>query len=178
MKNQFLLKYQNSWIKKFQLEVEKIREVLGGPVKDIQHIGSTSIPGMMAKPIIDIGILVDSIEDIPYFVKRLSTIGYSYFLNMSSVERIFLRKGDPIEYHLSIACSKHEFWDRNIMFRDYLTNHPELIEEYIQLKLDNIALTPEIDFKDLSKSKIYNNGKSEFVKKVLDLAKIYNASIS
>lgn len=178
MKNQLLLKYQNSWIKKFQLEMTEIREVLGGLVKDIQHIGSTSIPGMTAKPIIDIAVLVDSVEDISYFIERLSTIGYLYFLDMSSVERIFLRKGDPIEYHLSISCSKYEFWDRNIMFRDCLRNHPELIEEYIQLKLDNIALTPEIDFKDLSKSQIYNNGKGEFVKKVLDLAKIDNESIS
>ena len=171
MKNQALLKYQNSWIEKFELESKKIREVLGDSVKDIQHIGSTSIPGMMAKPIIDIGILVDSIEDISFFVERLNSIGYLYFSTMSSVERIFLRKGSPVEYHLSIACPKHSFWERNIVFRDYLRSHPELIEEYIQLKLKNISIVPEIDFRDLSKSKIYNNGKGEFVQKVLDLAK-------
>lgn len=171
MKNQFLLKYQNSWIEKFELESKKIREVLGDSVKDIQHIGSTSIPGMMAKPIIDIGILVDSIEDISFFVEKLNSIGYLYFSTMSSVERIFLRKGSPVEYHLSIACPKHSFWKRNIVFRDYLRSHPELIEEYVQLKLKNISIVPEIDFRDLSKSQIYNNGKGEFVQKVLDLAK-------
>lgn len=171
MKNQFLLKYQNSWIEKFQLEEKKIREVLNNSIKDIQHIGSTSIPTMTAKPIIDIGVLVDSIEDISFFVEKLSTIGYLYTPAMSSVERIFLRKGNPIEYHLSIACPKHGFWDRNIMFRDYLRDHPELIEEYIQLKLNNISITPEIDFRDLSKSQVYNNGKGEFVQKVLDLVK-------
>ncbi|MDD3778340.1 MAG: GrpB family protein [Patescibacteria group bacterium] len=171
MKNQFLLKYQNSWVEKFQLEEKKIKEVLNNSIKEIQHIGSTSIPGMIAKPIIDIGVLVDSIEDISFFVEKLSIVGYLYFPAMSSVERIFLRKGNPTEYHLSIACPKHGFWDRNIMFRDCLRNHPELIEEYTQLKLNNISITPEIDFRDLSKSQTYNNGKGEFVKKVLDLAK-------
>lgn len=171
MKNQFLLKYQNSWIEKFQLEEKKIKEVLNKSIKEIQHIGSTSIPGMMAKPIIDIGVLVDSIEDIAFFVEKLKSIEYLYDPAMSSVERIFLRKGNPIKYHLSIACPKHSFWERNVVFRDYLRNHPELIQEYIQLKLDNIAITPEIDFRDLSKSQIYNNGKGEFVQKVLDLAK-------
>ncbi|NCC70380.1 GrpB family protein [bacterium] len=171
MKNKFLLKYQNSWVKEFQLEAKKIREILGDSVIDIQHIGSTSIPGMTAKPIVDIGVLVDSIDNIPFFVEKLSSIGYLYFPTMSSVERIFLRKGNPIKYHLSIACPKHSFWNRNIMFRDYLRNHPELTEEYIQLKLNNISITPEIDFGDLSKSQAYNNGKGEFVQKVLDLAK-------
>lgn len=171
MKNQFLIKYQNSWVEKFQLEEKKIKEALNNSIKEIQHIGSTSIPGMIAKPIIDIGVLVDSIEDISFFVKKLSVVGYLYFPDMSSVERIFLRKGSPIEYHLSIACPRHSFWDRNIMFRDYLRNHPESIKEYIQLKLNNISITPEIDFRDLSKSQVYNNGKSGFVQKVLDLAK-------
>jgi len=171
MKNQFLLKYQSSWIEKFQLEEKKIREVLNDLIKDIQHIGSTSISGMTAKPIIDIGVLVDSIEDVSFFVEKLSAIGYLYAPTMSSAERIFLRKGNPIEYHLSIACPKHGFWDRNIMFRDYLRDHHELIEEYIQLKINNISITPEIDYRDLSKSQVYNNGKGEFVQKVLDLAK-------
>lgn len=67
MNNKFLLKYQKSWIKKFKLEEKKIREFLGVSIKDIKHIKSTSIPSMIAKPIIDIGVLVNSIEDISYF---------------------------------------------------------------------------------------------------------------
>ncbi len=96
---------------------------------------------------------------------------------MSSVERIFLRKGDPVEYHLSIACPKHTFWKRQITFRDYLRNHPELIEEYNQLKSKNIETTPDEDFSDLSRSKIYNQGKGEFVEKVLKLAEIQHATL-
>lgn len=164
--------YSPEWPKKYELEAEKIKAVLGDDVKDIQHIGSTSIPGVISKPLIDIGVLVDSIDDIDSFVKKLEPLGYSYKPDMSSIERIFLRKGDPVEYHLSIACPKHTFWSRQMNFRDYLRKHRELIEEYNQLKSKNIEVTPEEDFSDLSRSKIYNQGKSEFVEKVLKLAEI------
>lgn len=161
--------YSSEWPKKYELEAEKIRAILGDDVKDIQHIGSTSIPGIIAKPLIDIGVLVDSIDNIDSFVKNLEPLGYSYKPEMSSVERIFLRKGDPVEYHLSIACPKYTFWNRQMNFRDYLRNHPELVEEYNQLKLKNIETTPNEDFSDLSRSKVYNQGKREFVEKILKL---------
>jgi len=169
--NQHPLKeYQRGWNEKFVAESKKIRDILGGSIKDVQHIGSTSIPGMIAKPIIDIAVLVDSISDTYFFVKKLESLGYSYKPEMSSVERIFLRKGNPVEYHLSIVCPIHTFWDRNIIFRDYLKNNPVLIEEYKKLKTENIKVTPEEDFEDLSLSKVYNEGKGDFVRKVLDLA--------
>ena len=163
--------YNPEWPEKFGTEAQKIRRVLNNQILDIQHIGSTSIPNLSAKPIIDIGVLVDSIDDIQYFVSRLLTLGYDYKPDMSSVERIFLRKGNPIEYHLSVACPEHLFWNRNITFRDYLRTHPKLVEEYELLKTQNLSKTPESDFNDLSRSKIYNSGKGDFVQKVLDLAK-------
>jgi GrpB-like predicted nucleotidyltransferase (UPF0157 family) len=162
--------YSSEWPKKYELEAEKIEAVLADDVKDIQHIGSTSIPGVISKPLIDIGVLADSIDNVDVFVKRLEPLGYSYKPDMSSVERIFLRKGDPAEYHLSIACPKHMFWKRQIGFREYLRKHPALVEEYNQLKTRNIEMTPQEDLSDLSKSKTYNQGKGEFVEKVLKLA--------
>ncbi len=162
--------YSSEWAKKYESEAEKIRAVLGSEVKNIQHIGSTSIPGVVAKPLIDIGVLVDSIYDVGSFVKKLEPLGYSYKPDMTSVERIFLRKSNPVEYHLSIACPKHTFWKRQMSFRDYLRKHPELVEEYNQLKLKNVEITPKEDFSDLSISKVYNQGKGDFVNKVLSLA--------
>src|ERR1035437_2598503 len=131
--------YNPLWISKFKTEDQKIKEVLGDNILDIQHIGSTSIPNLSAKPIIDIGVLVNSIDDVQGFVSKLSTIGYDYKSDMSSVERIFLRKGNPFEYHLSIACPKHTFWNRNITFRDYLRKHPEFVKEYEELKKKNLS---------------------------------------
>lgn len=166
----YLEQHNDNWNTKFKLEAEKIKNILGVRVKDIQHIGSTSIPGMVAKPIIDIGVLVDFISDKEFFIDKLMTLGYIYKPDMSSVERIFLRKGNPVEYHLSVACPFHTFWERNIIFRDYLRKHPDFVSEYNELKIKNLLVTPEEDYKDLSRSKIYNNGKGDFVQKVLRLA--------
>lgn len=164
------VKYDPIWPHKFKLEAEKISEVLDNQIKNIQHIGSTSIPGLSAKPIIDMGVLVDSILDINFFVTKLSSIGYEYKPDMSSVERIFFRKGHPVQYHLSIACPQHLFWNRNIIFRDYLRTHTDLAQEYEELKMKNLQETPESDFSDLSRSKTYNQGKGDFVSKILYLA--------
>jgi GrpB-like predicted nucleotidyltransferase (UPF0157 family) len=90
---------------------------------------------------------------------------------MSSVERIFFRKGNPVEYHLSIACPRHTFWKRNITFRDYLKQHSKFVDEYNNLKLKNIETTPTEDLTDLSRSKAYNQGKDDFVAKIIALAK-------
>lgn len=170
MSKNYLQQWTPEWTEKFKLESEKIKSVLSDS-KDIQHIGSTSIPGMMSKPLIDIAVLVDSIENVSFFVEKLESLNYSYKPDMSSPERIFLRKGDPVEYHLSIACPQHTFWERQILFRDYLIKNPEFVEEYNALKLKNIEITPEEDFSDLSRSKAYNQGKSDFVAKVLKLSK-------
>lgn len=151
--------------------------ILGEKAEDIQHIGSTSIPGMVAKPIIDIAVLADSIDNVDFFTSRLEKLGY---LNKnpeaSSVERIFLRKGNPVEYHLSITSPKYTFWNRQIIFRDYLKKHPEYVNEYNSLKLKNIKLTPKEDLADLSFSETYNQGKTELVAKILKLAGWTNSS--
>ena len=170
MYKKYLQKYSNDWEKEFFLESEKIKTLLCSKIKDIQHIGSTSIPGMMAKPIIDMSVLVNSINDISFFVEKLKFLDYIYQPEMSSVERIFFRKGDPTKYHLSITCSKHSFWSRQILFRNYLRKYPKFVEEYNTLKLNNIKITPKEDFDDLSRSKIYNQGKGDFVAKILKLA--------
>ena len=164
------LPYQPSWKEKFRKEKENLQDVFGDEAIAIEHIGSTSIEGLSAKPIIDIAVLVKSIDNIQHFVSKVSSLGYTYYPEMSSVERIFLRKGRPVEYHLSITCPKHIFWDRNIIFRDYLRKHPELMREYENLKKTNLKETPKEDFDDLSHSKIYNKGKGDFVKKILSLA--------
>jgi len=170
MKSQNFTSYNPEWPKKFEAEKQRILSILGKQIVDIQHIGSTSIPNLSAKPIIDIGVLVNSIDDISHFTSTLSNLKYIYRPDLSSPERIFFKKGNPVEYHLSIACPKHTFWDRNIAFRNYLRIHPNFVKEYQELKINNLAKTPESDLNDLSSSKIYNEGKGDFVQKILELA--------
>lgn len=172
-----ITEYSKDWIEKYNKEAEIIKKILGSEIIDIQHIGSTAIPGLSAKPIIDIAVLVLSIENIYHFSELLKKIDYNYKPDMSSGERIFLRKGDPVEYHLSVACPIHTFWKRQILFRDYLKLHPEYVKEYEDLKQETIKDLPEVDFKDLSRSKGYSAKKGPFVEKILRLAG-YNGEIA
>lgn len=162
--------YSYEWPEKFKIESKLIREILCDLIIQIEHIGSTSILGLSAKPIIDIAVLVESISDINTFVKKLEKIGYSYKPEMSSVERIFLRKGNPVEYHLSISESKYSYWNRQILFRDYLCKHKEYAKEYQLIKEETIRNLPAKDLIDLSKSSEYSAKKGPFIQKILLLA--------
>lgn len=166
-----LEKYSEKWVEKYNKEAEIIKNALPAEILDIQHIGSTSIPGLSSKPIIDIAILVLSIENISYFADLLEKIGYKYKPELSSVERIFLRKGDPVEYHLSVSCIPHTYWERQILFRDYLKAHKEFIKEYEDLKKEAIKEVSADDLKDLSLSRIYSAKKTPFIEKILKLAR-------
>jgi len=166
-----LEKYSVKWMEKYNKEAEVIKRIIGPDIIDIQHIGSTAIPGLSAKPIIDIAVLVSSIKDFSHFVEPLKKIGYSYKQDMSSAERIFLRKGDPVEYHISIACPLHTYWERQILFRDYLKSHENFLKEYERLKIETINDIPKEELKDLSRSKIYSSKKGPFIEKVLKLAR-------
>lgn len=89
-------------------------------------------------------------------------MGYKF--HSASTERYFYTKGVPIKYHLSIAyADRGGFWSRQILFRDYLKNHPGVRDEYAGLKEDLLQKYP-------SGSDEYMRGKTGFVQKVLKLA--------
>lgn len=131
----------------------------------IEHIGSTSIPGLSSKPIIDIMVLIDNHENAEKFIPKLSEIGYPFDSNShtdKSTERHLFRKGKPTEFHLSIAyANRGGFWKRQLAFRDYLRSHPEDVQRYEKLKKDLIK-------KDPTGKGEYISGKTDFVNEILD----------
>lgn len=160
-----LLSYQSSWKEKFEEEKKKLQETFGDKAIAIEHIGSTSISGLSAKPIIDIAVLVERADEADGFIEPLGMLGYRFDKPSSSTERHLFRKGDPTEFHLSIAYKdRGGFWERQILFRDYLRKHDDFRDEYAQLK--TVLLENDPIGKDS-----YIAGKSDFVNKVLDLAK-------
>ncbi len=162
--NQVLMPYSPEWEEKYKGEAEKVKIVFGDLLLDVQHIGSTAIPGMLSKPIIDIGVLIGSYKDAEQFIKPLEAIGYSYVQENSSSERHFFRKGNPTEFHLSLAyADRTTFWKRQILFRDYLIKHPQSAKEYEQFKLNILKKDPTID-------QAYTTNKDEFVSKIVALA--------
>jgi GrpB-like predicted nucleotidyltransferase (UPF0157 family) len=141
------------WKIQFEKESVEIKEVFGSNLLDIQHIGSTSIPDLLSKPIIDIAVRIALFSNADKFIKPLGEIGYVYKPEMSSTERHFFQKGNPIQFHLSISYDdRGGYWKRQILFRDYLRNNTEARREYESIK-----------FKGLD--------KSAFVQKILLLAK-------
>lgn len=156
--------YNPEWIKLFDVEAQKIKIVFGDKVVAIEHIGSTAVPGLASKPIIDIAILIPSSNDADKYIKPLSKLGYEYDQPASSSERHFFRNYDSIKYHLSIAYQdKGSFWKRQILFRDYLRNHEDARKEYGALKLKLIK-------EDRTGRHSYIQGKDKFIQKILQLA--------
>ena len=155
--------YSQKWKVLYEKEAEKIKSIIGDFITDIQHIGSTAIPDIMAKPVIDIAVMIPSLDKARDLIKPLSTLGYYYDKPASSPERYFFRKGEPVQYHLSLTAPNVSFWRRQILFRDYLINHPSIAKKYEELKLRMIE-------KDPTGRKDYLNEKSLFVQKILELA--------
>lgn len=161
--NTILVTPSEDWPITYKNESKLIRNTLGALLEDIQHIGSTSIP-IRAKPIIDIAVLVASSEVADSCVESLKTIGYLFDKEKSSTERHLFRKGEPVRFHLSLAYKNNgSFWERQVVFRDYLKNHPDKAKEYEILKDELLILDP-------TGTGNYITDKSKFVQDVLRIA--------
>jgi GrpB-like predicted nucleotidyltransferase (UPF0157 family) len=160
-----LSSYESSWEDKFEVEKNNLLKIFNGKAIAIEHIGSTSISGLSSKPIIDIAVLIEKREDGDIFIGLVEKLGYQYDKLNSSGERHFFRKGNPTEFHLSIAYKdKGSFWERQILFRDYLRKHPDFRDEYQKLKRKLLKDDP-------TGKGSYLSDKSEFVAKILKIAK-------
>lgn len=129
--------YDPGWPRRFEEERDAIAAALGDAVLDIEHVGSTSVPGLAAKPVIDMLIAVANLDDAREgVVAPLADLGYDYVPEYEAVmpNRLYFRKGDPTGYHIHMVVSGGEFWDRHLRFRDYLRAHSEAVAEYAALK--------------------------------------------
>lgn len=164
--------YDPKWAEMYEEESRKIKELLGGKILSTEHIGSTSIPGLASKPIIDMAVTVPSWKDAHRLIEPLSTLGYpsdSAQIDESTAgERWLLRKGNPTQFHLSIAYGdRGSFLERQILFRDYLRTHDADRDMYGALKKDLIE-------KDPTGKGDYIGGKTDFVMRILKKAGFQN----
>ncbi len=136
----YLSPYTKDWITEFEREKEILIRAIGEWVKDIQHIGSTAIPGICAKPIIDIMIGVKSLEEADFHcTPAIQKLGYEYIQRYESEfpERRYFQKcsSQNIRTHqIHLVRMNSEWWKRRIFFRDYLKSHPKARFEYETLK--------------------------------------------
>lgn len=158
-----LAPYSPEWAKIFEREEKLLQSSIGKYIIEIQHIGSTSIPGMMAKPIIDIGIAIERFEEGVVCIKPMGNLGYIYNGEKGIPRRHYFDKGDPTAYHLHMLEQDSDEWKKHIAFRDFLRNNEEAVKEYARLKQQ---LAAKFRHDRLS----YTEGKSEFVERILKTA--------
>lgn len=158
--------YDHEWVNIYNAESEILKKEFGDELLGIEHIGSTSVPGLPAKPIIDIMMLVANSDVADSMVSRLEKFGYpldiELHMNTQFPERHFFRKGHPTKFHLSIAyADKGSFWKRQLAFRDYLRDHPDDRDEYASIKQKLIETYP-------TGKDGYIGGKTDFINEILD----------
>ena len=159
--------YNPVWSECFQLEAKRLRKKLRQRVGQIEHIGSTAIPEMIAKPIIDLMASVDDLEEARSLISDIETLGYTYGENDEISDRHYftLRLQDGIAtHHLSLAEQNSTFWTEHILFRDYLVAHPKSRQEYANLKR-------RLAIKHAGDRIAYVEAKTEFIVRVLERAR-------
>lgn len=151
-----------AWARLFADEAARLRTALGNAVIDVEHIGSTSVPGLAAKPILDLAASIPSLADAPALVPALRRLGYEHKPDPEIPERMYFVKGPPERrtHHLSLAEPGSRFWRTHLGFRDRLRADPELAAAYARLKHELAARHP-------GDRLAYTSGKESFIRSVL-----------
>lgn len=161
-KNHKIVPYDPQWPDDFLDERACIAKALGDFVIRIDHNGSTSVPGLAAKPIIDIQVSVHQLQPIEKYAKPLRKLGYAHVLHPDDSFAAFFHKPAewPHTHHLHIVESGSDEERKILAFRDYLREHPGAAKEYDELKRDLAAKHRGEDF---SSRQAYAEAKTEFV---------------
>ena len=154
--------YTSEWARLFEEEAARLQAAIGRYVLDIQHVGSTSIPGMVAKPIIDIGIAVADFDEARVCTEPIEDLGYTFRGELGIPRRHYFRKGDPRTHHIHMNEITSEAWQHHIGFRDLLISRPALAAEYAALKLKLARRFP-------TDREAYLAGKAPFIERALEL---------
>ena len=160
--------YDPEWPRAFERLRAAVAPSLGDVAVAIEHVGSTSVPGLAAKPIIDVDVVVRTVEDVPVAIERLATLGYVHRGDLGIPGREAF--GGPKEgflstvaHHLYVCAVTGAELHRHVAFRDYLRMHPDALAEYAAAKREGARRTP--DDRDA-----YQEFKSPVVQRILERA--------
>lgn len=153
--------YDPAWEKGYEEEAQRLRQALDGLLIEIHHIGSTAVPGLMAKPVIDILPVVRDIAAVDGRNPQMEALGYACMGEFGIPGRRYFRKGGEDrthQVHVFAAGSRGDI-ERHLAVRDYLRAHPAAAEAYGWLKQELAARFPE----DIEG---YCDGKDAFVRRL------------
>lgn len=152
--------YSLKWPAQYAAEAENLRQVFGAALVEIHHIGSTSVPGLKAKPIIDIMPLVKDIRTVDDLQDRMVDLGYECMGEYGISGRRYFRKGGELRTHnVHVFEAGSEHVARHLAFRDFLRAHPHEARRYGELKATLAAQHPD----DIS---AYMDGKHDYVQRI------------
>lgn len=154
--------YQSAWAEAFEKEKRQLRDVLGDNITNIEHVGSTSVPGLAAKPVIDMIAVVDNLSVYSQLIEPLTILGYEFMPERVFTDRIFFPKGsrENRTHHLSLVVKNSNQWQKTIIFRDYLRNNLSVQNQYQNLKIELAAKYP-------NDRASYTKAKSQFIECLL-----------
>jgi len=152
--------HNEEWHRLFEDEKSLILNSIGEHVLAVEHVGSTAIFGISAKPILDIAVAIERFEVGEKCVAPLEALGYEYKGEKGVPGRHYFGKGVPRTHHLHMVAIGGDFWASHLAFRDHLNAHPALSREYDELKRDLARRFP-------TNREAYTEGKAAFVERVL-----------
>ena len=158
--------YNTCWPAEFEKIKSFLLSHISDLIVDIHHVGSTSVPGLLAKPIIDLDIEIASMDIFPDIIKRLEIAGYRHKGNYGIEGREAFsheKPGNFMDYHMYVCPSNSAELKQHLMLRDYLRANPAKADEYGALKTANAE-------KYVNDIDAYIDGKADFIMGCLNLA--------
>ena len=169
----FVVPYDPRWPSLFTLERSRVEAVVGSLVEAVEHVGNTAVPGLDAKPVIDLMVGVRDIQGASRCIQPLEEIGYSYWAENPNPDRMLFVRFVGAEcisrsHNLHAVEVGGELWNDRLVFRDHLRSHPEEAGEYARLKH---ALAER--FRDDREA--YTGAKADYILAILERARASRA---
>ena len=168
-----IVEYNPEWPILFEEEKRRVLSIMGHMILAIEHVGSTAVPNLGAKPIIDMMAGVRRPADADQCIPLLQKIGYTSFTPEPENPDHYYCCGKGLHsvgYHLHLVRFKSPEWQKHLLFRDYLRGHQEIAQQYYELK-------KELAAKYHSKRGSYTKAKTSFIESVIAKATKYRLKI-
>jgi GrpB-like predicted nucleotidyltransferase (UPF0157 family) len=164
-----LAPYDPDWPSRFEAEAVRLRRALGALALRIDHHGSTAVPGLSAKPVIDIQVSVGDLRPLEAFGRPLEALGYLHLPHTDDAFCPFFYRPSqwPHTHHVHVVQAGGIEERRTLAFRDYLRHHEGAAREYEVLKQ---RLMAELKPNDAASREAYAFGKTEFIERIITLA--------
>ncbi len=130
----YIAEYNGNWPLAYEQERAILAEAFHPYAEDIQHVGSTSVSGLAAKPIIDILVTIREYPLPDSAIQAVVALGYEHMGEYGIPRRHYFRKGRPRSHHVHVLERANPEWEHFVLFRDYLRAHPQAAREYEALK--------------------------------------------